>query len=189
MGSSNWVMSLSLLSVLGYGSNLVATGAISPGQLTTFLMYAVNVGASFFSITSVYTALMRATGAGERVFQLTDVNEAERVHSGKLRLPSMQGSISFKDVDFCYPTRAEQKVFSNMTLDIPAGKVCVLLDRLSVLFSSVSTVDFGCSHRILRFPECHCSRGPSPLPPQGAGGAGSIRLRQEHPHRAAGPLL
>jgi ABC-type bacteriocin/lantibiotic exporter with double-glycine peptidase domain len=57
MGVSNMTVSISMLAVLGYGSKLVAAGAITPGALTTFLLYAVNVGSSVFSISSVYSAV------------------------------------------------------------------------------------------------------------------------------------
>jgi len=51
MGSTNFVLSVSILAALGYGSMMVANNTLSPGQLTTFLLYSVNVAGASFQLT------------------------------------------------------------------------------------------------------------------------------------------
>jgi ABC-type bacteriocin/lantibiotic exporter with double-glycine peptidase domain len=51
MGSTNFVVSMSILAALGYGSMMVAKGALSPGQLTSFLLYSVTVAGASFQVT------------------------------------------------------------------------------------------------------------------------------------------
>jgi hypothetical protein len=51
MGATNLVLSLSILSAVGYGSMMVANGTLSPGQLTSFLLYSINVGGASFQLT------------------------------------------------------------------------------------------------------------------------------------------
>ena len=63
MGSTNFVLSMSILAALGYGSMMVANGTLSAGQLTTFLLYSVNVAGASFQMT-VRGALTKTSGLG-----------------------------------------------------------------------------------------------------------------------------
>lgn len=58
---------MAMLAVLYQGSTLVLSGAMSLGDLTSFLLYSIYVGFSFTGISSLYGNLMRASGASERV--------------------------------------------------------------------------------------------------------------------------
>lgn len=62
----------SMLAVLWYGGSMVMSGAISIGDLSTFLLYTVYVGGSVVGISSFYSELMKGVGAGARVFELRD---------------------------------------------------------------------------------------------------------------------
>lgn len=130
MGASNMVISLSMLSVLGYGSTLVASGALSAGTLTTFLLYAANVGASVFSISSVYSSIMRALGACDRIFEITedrDSNMPPGPPSTNQAAPITAGQIEFKDVSFAYPLRPDQPVLVDLQLTIPPASVVAIV--------------------------------------------------------------
>ena len=66
----------SLVSVLGLGASQVLSGAMTPGELTSFLLYSVNVGVSITSLSQVYADAMKASGATQRVFDLIDAPPA-----------------------------------------------------------------------------------------------------------------
>lgn len=105
MGASNLSISLSILSIVGFGTNMVGSGAISPGDLTSFIMYSVNVGGSVYSLASVYSSIMRAAGASERVLELIDHEESDMAtYDSGTSIPSFEGNISFDNVQFTYPT-------------------------------------------------------------------------------------
>eukprot|EP00457_Paulinella_chromatophora_P003290 gb/GEZN01003297.1/.p1 GENE.gb/GEZN01003297.1/~~gb/GEZN01003297.1/.p1 ORF type:complete len:697 (+),score=84.49 gb/GEZN01003297.1/:123-2093(+) len=76
MGTSNWVLSFSLLTVLGYGAHLVTLGHLSAGELTAFLLYSTNVAGSLFGISGIYTNVMRGVGASDRIFEILDADTA-----------------------------------------------------------------------------------------------------------------
>ena len=40
---------------------------------------------------------------------------------------NVRGTISFQSVDFTYPARPDRRVISNLSLDIPAGKVYAIV--------------------------------------------------------------
>ena len=135
MGSTNLMVSLSMLSVLGYGSTMVAAGAISAGQMTTFLLYMVNVAGAAFSLTSVYSSIMRALGANERISELITASDTNGDTSEVREALSSSGTlahtdtydIAFQGVSFAYPTRPDSPVLQNMTLSIPQGKSVAIL--------------------------------------------------------------
>lgn len=58
-------LSLPLPAVLLYGSNQVSSGAMTPGDLTAFLMYSLYIGFNISNLSYVYTELKRASGRAQ----------------------------------------------------------------------------------------------------------------------------
>ena len=131
MGSTNLMVSLSMLSVLGYGSTLVAADAISAGQMTTFLLYMVNVAGAAFSLTSVYSSIMRALGANERISELLHDKPGSSLGSAEVECGSLTSTerfnLCFEGVTFAYPTRPSSHVLQGLNLAIPQGKSVAVL--------------------------------------------------------------
>lgn len=71
-GLVHMAANISLVAVLGYGGQLVASGAMSAGDLTAFLMYSLYSALNISSLSSVYSDLKRAAGAASRVFDIMD---------------------------------------------------------------------------------------------------------------------
>jgi ATP-binding cassette, subfamily B (MDR/TAP), member 10 len=84
-GGMFYAAQMSLLGVLYVGGGMVLdpANALSVGMLTSFSMYAVNLGISASSIGSAYGQLLRALGSGQRVFQVID----RKPHSATSTLP------------------------------------------------------------------------------------------------------
>src|SRR2546423_1698783 len=114
---------MSLLAVLSYGGTLVASGEITVGTLTSFLLYrfvlrdflefsSVYMMFSIGQISGFYTDIMKAAGAGTRVFQLMDrlrnLDEISQIRQplmrieGGRKLDDLQGNIKFQNVTFSY---------------------------------------------------------------------------------------
>ncbi|KAL3922679.1 MAG: hypothetical protein SGILL_002076 [Bacillariaceae sp.] len=66
------VVNLALLVVLGYGGMQVQRGILSPGDLTSFVMYSVMMGGNVSGISTQYIDLMKAVAAANRVFDIVD---------------------------------------------------------------------------------------------------------------------
>lgn len=66
------VVNLALLAVLGFGGVQVQKGLLSPGDLASFVMYSVMMGANISSISTQYIDLMKAVAAANRVFEIVD---------------------------------------------------------------------------------------------------------------------
>ena len=50
--------------VLWFGARLVVEGKLTPGELSTFIIYAIYVGGEVGSIASVISSLVQVRGAG-----------------------------------------------------------------------------------------------------------------------------
>ena len=61
------------------------------------------------SIGYVYTDLMRAIGAAEKIFQFID-RKPEIENTGTLAPSTMAGHVEFKNVTFAYPTRPDTDI-------------------------------------------------------------------------------
>lgn len=71
-GLVHMAANISLVAVLGYGGQLVASGAMSAGDLTAFLMYSLYSALNISALSSVYSDLKRAAGAASRIFDIMD---------------------------------------------------------------------------------------------------------------------
>jgi ABC-type multidrug transport system fused ATPase/permease subunit len=74
---------------------------------------------------SVYSALMQALGATDRILEVFDHVPPEQL--GSKRLSHLDGRIEFRDVTFSYPTRPDAAIFKGLNLVVPAGKVVAIL--------------------------------------------------------------
>lgn len=99
---------------------MVQSGAISIGDLTSFLMYTAYAGSSMFGLSSFYSELMKGVGAASRLFELQDRNPTVSPTVGD-KVISARGPIRFKNLDFSYPTRPAVNIFRELDFEIPQG--------------------------------------------------------------------
>ncbi|RUS91673.1 hypothetical protein EGW08_000499 [Elysia chlorotica] len=119
-----------VISVFYFGGLMMMESNMTVGDLSSFLLYATYVGVALGGLTSFYTEMNRGIAASYRIWQLIDRQPTiEMDHVGKpaITLPSIQGNMSLKDVSFSYPSRQDMAIFSNLSLDIPAGLVTAVV--------------------------------------------------------------
>ncbi|XP_033748629.1 ATP-binding cassette sub-family B member 9-like [Pecten maximus] len=113
-------------SVLYYGGHLVVSGKLSGGNLVSFILYQMQLGECFDNIGNVYTGLMQAVGASEKVFEYID-RVPKILNNGTLAPHCVQGRIEFKDVTFAYPTRNDTPILKNVSFSVAPGEVVALV--------------------------------------------------------------
>lgn len=124
---SSVLMNLAIVLVLGFGIYLLKLGTISMGSLTAFLLYGVIVAVSFAFIASTYSEFAQSLGAAERVFEIID---HKPIIEGRATTKSSlisQGSVSFKNVSFSYPSRPEKAVLNNISFEVGSGQSIALV--------------------------------------------------------------
>lgn len=136
---------MSLLGVLWFGGRMVLDPMqpMTVGALTSFSMYAVNLGVSVSGMGTAYGQLTRALGAGHRIFEVVDrcpqgssstiidqqathgdLSQEKRRSSPLKRLNAgYDATIQFKDVFFEYPTQPDTPVLRGINLTIRPGEI------------------------------------------------------------------
>lgn len=116
----------SIVAVIWYGVILVQGDEMSIGDLFTFILYSVFVGASLGGIADLYSQLQKAVGATENLLEIFDEErEEEEIINTKLAVD--KGEIKFNNVDFSYPNRADIPVLKNLNFSIKAGQQVALV--------------------------------------------------------------
>ncbi|MFB0495497.1 ABC transporter fused permease/ATP-binding protein [Mucilaginibacter sp. OAE612] len=110
--------------VIWYGSVLVANHEIYVGDLTTFIMYSIFVGAAMGSFPDLYANLQKAVGASERVLEILheqgeDISIIESKNGIK---QPIKGDLAFDNVLFAYPSRPEITVLKGISFNADAGQ-------------------------------------------------------------------
>ncbi|PGH21638.1 hypothetical protein AJ80_03071 [Polytolypa hystricis UAMH7299] len=118
--STGLMGNMTILCLLYVGGGMVQSGAISIGELTSFLMYTAYAGSSMFGLSSFYSELMKGVGAASRLFELQDRQPKISPTVGT-KVVSARGPIQFKNVDFSYPTRPAVTIFKDLDFVIPQG--------------------------------------------------------------------
>ncbi len=121
-----------LFFVILYGMNMVQIDADLPvgtpgkftgGDLIAFITYTAVIGGSIASLGNFYTELVGAVGATERIREiLKSSSEVEERARGQVQAGRFRGYLSFENIQFSYPTRADVEVLKGVSLEIPAGK-------------------------------------------------------------------
>lgn len=101
------------------------SGLITSGDVTALLLYATFSGGALAMIGTTYTTLSKAAGAGTRLWNIID--EPQPRIGGTRKIQNMNGGVSIKELDFSYPSRPEDQIFKNLSLDIHPGKTTAIV--------------------------------------------------------------
>ncbi|KAK6928083.1 ABC transporter-like, ATP-binding domain [Dillenia turbinata] len=126
-GGLNAAFTLSVIVVVIYGANLTISGSMTPGSLTSFILYSLTVGSSVSSLSGLYTTAMKAAGASRRVFQLLDRVSTMPKSGDRCPVGNPDGDVELEDVWFAYPSQPSHMVLKGITLKLrPGAKVALV---------------------------------------------------------------
>jgi ABC transporter fused permease/ATP-binding protein len=112
-----------IVAVMWYGASLVAEGAMSVGELVSFVLYTTFIGGSIAGLGDIYSNVQKAIGSSERVLEILD--EAGEPENGVIT-ERFEGRIEFDSVGFTYPTRTEVEVLKQVTFRVEPGEKVAL---------------------------------------------------------------
>ncbi|MDN3673535.1 ABC transporter transmembrane domain-containing protein [Flavobacterium branchiarum] len=130
-----------IVAVVWYGVRLSIAGEMSVGQLISFVLYSTFVGASFGGIAELYAQIQKAIGATERVFELLD-ESPEKINSHQKSTPieKIQGNVTFKNVQFSYPSRKEIMVLKDVNFTAKFGQKIAIVGPSGAGKSTISSL-------------------------------------------------
>src|SRR5678816_1758342 len=110
--------------VLWYGGRQVIDGAVSPGELFAFVLFAGILIGPFSSAARVFAQIREAQGAMRRVFEILDTRPEVRDDPNALALHTVSGQLTAEHVSFAYDPR--QAVLIDVSFEVKPGE-CVAI--------------------------------------------------------------
>ncbi|WP_216318549.1 ABC transporter ATP-binding protein [Deinococcus aestuarii] len=123
-GTMSFLTFGSLAALLWFGGRQVMAGDLTPGNLVTFLIYALQVGGTVAALTGIFNQFQEALGASGRIFELLDERSDLPEPASPLPLARAQGRVTFDRVGFRY---GDAPVLQDVSFDVPAGQVVALV--------------------------------------------------------------
>lgn len=114
-------------SILVYfaGIRLITGGHIEIGTLISFTLYVSMFWRPIMNISDFYNTLITNLAAGERIFEILDLNPLIKSEIEAPKMPKIKGNIEFKNVDFSYD--GETKVLDSLNFKVRAGESIALV--------------------------------------------------------------
>ncbi len=112
--------------VMWYAMVLVESKEMSYGDMISFLIISVFIGASIGGIAELYSGIQKALGATERLLDILD-ETIEPVEENTESTLHINGEIQFDGVEFSYPSRPEFPVIKNMSFHVREGEQIALV--------------------------------------------------------------
>ena len=126
MPAMMFVLNVSSVAILWFGSIRVSNGDILPGAMIAFLQYAMQILFALLMVSMLFIFLPRAAAAATRINEVLaiepEVTDAEQVK----RADDQRGYMEFQDVTFSYPG-AEEPALSHISFSAAPGEVNAII--------------------------------------------------------------
>lgn len=104
------------------GGRAIVFGGMEPGQLTSVLVYAMQILMSLMMVSFVFVMIMIAEASTDRITEvLQEVPEMQDKENAVREVPN--GDIDFEDVDFSYAGEDGKLALKNVNLHIKSGQM------------------------------------------------------------------
>ena len=131
----------SIVAVIWYGVLMINSNELSIGELFTFILYSVFIGASVGGMADIYAKLQKAIGATEHLMDILD-EEKEEIHS-TFSADAVKGHIKFHNLNFAYPSRPNVQVLNNLNFEVQQGHYIALVGPSGAGKTTLASVLFG----------------------------------------------
>ncbi|MDQ6477698.1 ABC transporter transmembrane domain-containing protein [Dyadobacter sp. LHD-138] len=117
-----------IVGVIWFGAGLVQSGDMNLSDLFTFILYTTFIGASIGGLGDLYAQINKTVGASERIFELlAETSEVSVEESANTSISPVRGDITYKNVHFSYPSRADLPVLKGISFHVNAGEKIALV--------------------------------------------------------------
>lgn len=130
-----------LVAVIWQGALLLASGEIDAGELFSFVLYSGFIGGTIGGMANVFTRIQRFLGATEDLFEIFN-EETEDLSEEISTKPEHQlkGHIVFDNLSFEYPSRPDEKVLQEITMNINANQVIAIVGASGAGKSTITSL-------------------------------------------------
>lgn len=130
-----------LVAVIWRGALLMASGEIDAGELFSFVLYSGFIGGTIGGMASVFTQIQRFLGATEELFDILgeDIEDLSDVFPEN-PCPQLEGTITFENLSFEYPSRPGEKVLQEISMDIRANQLVALVGASGAGKSTITSL-------------------------------------------------
>jgi subfamily B ATP-binding cassette protein MsbA len=111
--------------VLWYGGRQVIEGAVTPGDLFAFVLFAGILIGPFGSAARVFAQIKEAQGAMQRVFEILDMQPEVADAPAAIELPPVSGAIQVTGVGFFYDSR--HPVLNDLSFEAAPGELIAIV--------------------------------------------------------------
>lgn len=122
------VIAASIISVIWIGSLDIISGAMSSGQMISFIYYAIIVGMSAGGIAELFSEIQGPLAALDRIVELKNLEQVNSLEVSKKKL-TKDYTIEFDKVSFSYPSRPDILALNNISLKIKQGQFTGIVGR------------------------------------------------------------
>jgi len=113
--------------IMFYGGLLIHNNKLLAEKFVSFIIYQEEISNSFIDMASVYTGIMQALGAADKVFDLIERSPKIDINKGEASTKDVEGHVQFNNVSFTYPTRPEEPILHNLSFEAKPGEVVALV--------------------------------------------------------------
>ena len=126
MPAMMFVLNVSSVAILWFGSIRVNNGDLQVGAMIAFLQYAMQILFSLLMVSMLFIFLPRAAAAATRINEVLaiepEITDPEQVK----RADEQRGYVEFQDVTFSYPG-AEEPALSHISFSAAPGEVTAII--------------------------------------------------------------
>lgn len=121
-----YVMYLTIVSILFFGGQMILAGTMKVGELTGFLSCVMQILNALMMISNVFLMLTRSIASCERIIEVLD--EVPDIYDPQNTSEIVEnGTIDFHHVYFKYKSTAKEYVLTDIDLHIPEGSTIGIL--------------------------------------------------------------
>ncbi|MBA3529888.1 MAG: ABC transporter ATP-binding protein [Propionibacteriaceae bacterium] len=121
-----FVMNLSSVAVLWFGSQRIDSGQMQIGSLTAFLTYLVQILMSVMMATFLLVLAPRAAVCAERIQEVLNTNSSVVLPDHPVTELKSAGVVAFENAEFTYPG-ADHPVLRNVSFTARAGQTTAII--------------------------------------------------------------
>jgi len=116
------IMFSTIIAILWFGGNMIYSGNLLVGKLTSFLAYVNQILSSLMMLSMIFMMLSRSVACARRILEVLketpDIVDDQNNHLYRIE----NGDITFTNVSFKYLQESDEYNLSNINLDIKSGQ-------------------------------------------------------------------